>query len=136
MSKESVTDKDCCPGAVPENANASVSADRALDEQGLDRLRDDMLPQDDVEITAEFFKALADPTRINIMNALQLHKWLCVSDLAALLGLTKSALSHQLSYLRMNKLVRLKRDGKRVFYALSDAHVEKVLDMAFEHIRE
>lgn len=102
----------------------------------LDAVREEMLDQDDVEITAEFFKALSDPTRICIVNALQIHEWMCVSDLANLLGLTTSALSHQLSYLRLNKLVKVRRDGKRAFYALNDEHVKKVFDMAISHIRE
>ena len=101
-----------------------------------DALREQMLEQDDVLVTAEFFKALSDPTRICIVNALQIHEWLCVTDLAELLGLTKSALSHQLSYLRLNKLVKVKRDGKRAFYALNDDHVKKVFDLAISHIRE
>ncbi|MCR5537324.1 MAG: metalloregulator ArsR/SmtB family transcription factor [Succinivibrio sp.] len=101
-----------------------------------EQLREQMLEQDDVLVTAEFFKALSDPTRICIVNALQIHEWLCVSDLAELLGLTKSALSHQLSYLRLNKLVTVKRDGKRAFYALNDDHVKKVFDLAISHIRE
>ncbi len=99
-------------------------------------LRGQMLEQDDVLVTAEFFKALSDPTRIWIVNALQIHEWLCVSDLAELLGLTKSALSHQLSYLRLNKLVTVKRDGKRAYYALNDDHVKKVFALAISHIRE
>ncbi|MBO6258350.1 MAG: helix-turn-helix transcriptional regulator [Succinivibrio sp.] len=102
----------------------------------LDAVRDEMLDEDDVEVTAEFFKALADPTRICIVNALQIHEWMCVSDLATLLGLSTSALSHQLSYLRLNKLVKVKRDGKRAFYALNDEHVKKVFDLAISHIRE
>ena len=106
------------------------------EELDFDVLREQMLEQDDVEVTAEFFKALSDPTRICIVNALQIHEWMCVSDLAQLLGLTKSALSHQLSYLRLNKLVTVKRDGKRAFYALNDDHVKKVFDLAISHIRE
>lgn len=99
-------------------------------------VKQEMLPADDVDLAAEFFKALSDPTRINIVNALQIHKWLCVSDLAAILGMSKSAISHQLSYLRLNNLVRVRRDGKRAFYALSDSHVEQVFAMAVSHIGE
>ena len=114
-----------------KNAN-----DIGLSETELKNLSSRMLPQDDVEIISEFFKALSDPTRISIVDALQQHEWLCGSDLAQLLGITKSAVSHQLTNMRLNKLVRVKRDGKRVFYALNDDHVEKVFAMAVTHIHE
>ncbi|MDY6323104.1 MAG: metalloregulator ArsR/SmtB family transcription factor [Succinivibrio sp.] len=110
--------------------------DDSLSCEELEQLNSKMLPQDDVEMISEFFKALADPTRISIVDALEHHEWLCVSDLASLLGLTKSAVSHQLTNMRLNKLVRVKRDGKRVFYALNDLHVEKVFAMAVTHIHE
>lgn len=116
-----------------ENTQVQEQLGESID---FEELREQMLEQDDVLVTAEFFKALSDPTRICIVNALQIHEWLCVSDLAELLGLTKSALSHQLSYMRLNKLVTVKRDGKRAFYALNDDHVKKVFDLAISHIRE
>lgn len=116
--------------------NQKNTRDESLTSAELSELASSMLPQDDVEVISEFFKALADPTRISIVDALQKHEWLCVSDLAELLGLTKSAVSHQLCNMRLNKLVRLKRDGKRVFYALNDDHVEKVFAMAVTHIHE
>lgn len=99
-------------------------------------IREMMLAPDDILLTAEFFKALSDPTRLSIINALQLHEWLCVSDIAEILGMTKSAVSHQLCNMRMNKLVRVKRDGQRVYYALNDDHVEQVCAMAIDHIKE
>ena len=95
-----------------------------------------MLPVDDTEVMAEFFKALSDPTRLSIVNALQLHEWLCVSDLVELLGMSKSALSHQLCYMRLNKLVGVTRDGRHVFYALDDDHVEQVFALALSHVNE
>ena len=110
--------------------------DGTLNEAELKELSARMLPQDDVEIISEFFKALSDPTRISIVAALQQHEWLCGSELAQLLGITKSAVSHQLCNMRLNKLVRVKRDGKRVYYALNDDHVAKVFAMAVTHIHE
>ncbi len=95
-----------------------------------------LLSEDDVEVISEFFKALADPTRVNIVNALQEREWLCVTDLAAVLGLTVSAISHQLCYLRMNKLVKVRREGKRMLYALCDDHVRQVFAMAVSHVKE
>ncbi|MBQ9273205.1 MAG: helix-turn-helix transcriptional regulator [Succinivibrio sp.] len=115
---------------------ARGAGDRTLSTEELGVLKESMLPDDDVMIAAEFFKALSDPTRISIVDALQQREWLCVSDLAELLGLTRSAVSHQLGNMRLNKLVRVKRDGKRVFYALDDDHVEQVFKLAVSHIHE
>ncbi len=117
-------------------SDPKINKDESLSGAEITALRNAMLPQDDVDIISEFFKALSDPTRISIVDALQQHEWLCVSDLAEILEMTKSAVSHQLSNMRLNKLVRLKRDGKRVFYALNDDHVEKVFAMAVTHIHE
>ncbi len=119
--------------AVVEDKNelSSVSDPDLVQQIGQELLDDDV-----VDLTAEFFKALADQTRIRIVNALQLHEWLCVSDLAAVLNMSKSAISHQLSYLRLNNLVRVRRDGKRAYYALDDEHVKQVFAMAVSHIAE
>lgn len=84
---------------------------------------------------SELFKAFADSTRVKILWALDTHE-MCVCDIAALLNMTKSAVSHQLRYLRDAKLIRNRRDGKVVFYELSDQHVRQIFEMAFEHIRE
>ncbi|MBU3825900.1 MAG: metalloregulator ArsR/SmtB family transcription factor [Candidatus Anaerobiospirillum merdipullorum] len=119
-----------------QKANDKVELSSVSDVELVQQLQQNMLEDDAVDLTAEFFKALADPTRIHIVNALQLHEWLCVSDLAAILGMSKSAISHQLSYLRLNKLVRVKRMGKRAFYALDDDHVKQVFAMAVSHITE
>lgn len=107
-----------------------------LSEDTLGQIKEQMLPVDDTEVMAEFFKALSDPTRLSIVNALQIHEWLCVSDLVELLGMSKSALSHQLCYMRLNKLVRVKRDGRHVFYALDDDHVDQVFALALSHVNE
>ena len=84
---------------------------------------------------AALFKMFSDPTRVKILHALELHE-LCVCDLAALLGLTKSAVSHQLKSLRLARLVKYRRDGQNVYYSLADDHVKKILDMGYEHISE
>ena len=84
---------------------------------------------------SDFFKLMGDSTRIQILWALE-EKELCVGDLAFLLNMTKSAVSHQLKILRSAKLVKAEKRGKNVFYALSDHHVRTVLEMALEHVRE
>ena len=84
---------------------------------------------------AELFHVFGDTTRIKILYALFRHE-LCVCDIAALLGMTVSAVSHQLRILRTAKLVDFRREGKTVFYALADDHVRTVLGMGMEHILE
>ena len=78
---------------------------------------------------------LGDSTRAKIMWALDEHE-LCVCDLAALLNMTKSAISHQLRALRDANLVINRRDGKNIYYALADDHVRQIFEMGLEHIRE
>lgn len=112
------------------------STDESKRSEIISKIRLELLSQDDAEVTAEFFKAFSDPTRLKILGALQLHKWLCVSDLSEILGMSLSALSHQLSYLRINKLLKVRREGRKMYYALCDEHVEQVFAMAISHIRE
>lgn len=81
---------------------------------------------------AGLFGALGDPTRLRIVAALAAAE-LCVCDLAAAIGLSESAVSHQLRHLRALRLVRTRRDGRRVFYALDDAHVLTIFAQAREH---
>lgn len=84
---------------------------------------------------AALLKLFGDPTRVRLLHALE-QRELCVCDLAALLGVTKSAVSHQLKQLRLANLVRARREGQVVYYALADDHVRAILDLGFEHIRE
>jgi len=84
---------------------------------------------------AELFKIFGDSTRIKILFAL-LGQELAVGDLAEVLDMTQSAISHQLRILKTNGLVRFRREGKSLIYALSDDHVSKILNMGLEHIEE
>ena len=84
---------------------------------------------------ASLLKLFGDPTRVRLLHALELHE-LCVCDLAALLGVTKSAVSHQLKMLRLANLVKYRREGQVVYYSLADSHVRSILETGFEHIRE
>ena len=83
---------------------------------------------------AETFGALGDPTRLRIVTALASRE-LCVCDLAATLGLSESAISHQLRLLRQLGLVRPRRDGRLVYYALDDEHVAVLLTQALDHVQ-
>ena len=84
---------------------------------------------------ADFFKVLGDSTRARIMWALD-ESEMCVCDLAVLLNMTKSAISHQLRSLRQANLVKYRREGKVVFYSLADDHVKQIFEKGLEHICE
>ena len=84
---------------------------------------------------AELFKVFGDSTRIRILYAL-FESELCVNDIAQLLNLGQSAVSHQLRILKDAKLVRFRREGKIIFYALDDEHVRNILSMGMEHVEE
>ena len=84
---------------------------------------------------AELFKVFGDSTRVRILFVLSSAE-VCVCDLAEALGMTQSAISHQLRILRQNKLVKSRREGKTVFYSLADGHVQTILAQGMEHIGE
>ena len=94
------------------------------------------MPDDEVMFNlAEFFKIFGDSTRVRIICAL-FRSEMCVCDIAALLGMTKSAISHQLRILKQSKLVKNRRDGKVVYYSLDDEHIAKIIDQGLAHILE
>ncbi len=95
----------------------------------------EMPPDETLYDLAEFFKVFGDTTRIRILYAL-LESELCVGDLAQLLGLSQTACSHQLRVLKNNKLVRFRREGKVVYYSLSDDHVRSIIEKGMEHVEE
>ena len=84
---------------------------------------------------ADLFKIFGDTTRIKILYTLR-KKELCVNDLAQVLNMTQSAVSHQLKILRQSKLIRNRREGKSLFYSLNDEHVVTIIDQGMEHICE
>ena len=84
---------------------------------------------------AAIFGILADPTRVRVLTALRAGE-LCVTDLAAATGINRTTVSHQLRVLRTHRLVRRRRAGKTVFYAIDDGHVDALLDMAAVHVSE
>jgi ArsR family transcriptional regulator, lead/cadmium/zinc/bismuth-responsive transcriptional repressor len=99
------------------------------------RARENSLPPTEITALADLFKALADATRQRIIWALASEE-MCVCDLAALLGVTESAVSHQLRLLRTMTLVTNRREGPVLYYRLADDHVERLLKIALEHTRE
>lgn len=84
---------------------------------------------------AELFKIFGDSTRIKILYALS-ESELCVNDIAQLLRLSQSSVSHQLRILKDSKLVKFRREGKIIFYALDDDHVRNIINMGMEHVEE
>lgn len=101
----------------------------------VDKVKERMPEEDELYDLSDFFKVLGDSTRIRIMWALD-ESEMCVCDLAVLLNMTKSAISHQLRSLRNADLVKFRREGKVVFYSLKDDHVKAIFEMGLEHIRE
>lgn len=91
-------------------------------------------PVRDFHDLANLYKAFSDLTRVKILWALHCNE-MCVCDLAVLLNMTKSAISHQLKTLRLNNLVVYKRQGKVIYYSLADDHVRDVFEKGIEHIR-
>jgi ArsR family transcriptional regulator len=98
-------------------------------------LRASLIQGDDVADLAETFRALGDPTRVRIFDALS-HGELCVCDLAAIVRMTESAVSHQLRLLRNLRLVRPRREGRMVFYALDDRHIITLFRQGLRHVQE
>ena len=94
-----------------------------------------MPPEDALVDLADLFKVFGDTTRMRILSALS-YSELCVHDLSALLGMTTSAVSHQLKTLRAAKLVRTRKDGKVVYYSLDDEHVNAIIAIGMQHITE
>jgi len=92
-------------------------------------------PEENLHDLADFFKTFGDGTRLRILFLLSQGE-LCVSDLAMLMNMTHSAISHQLKFLKNNQLVRYRRQGKTLFYALADEHVHRITEIGLEHVQE
>jgi len=99
------------------------------------RVKARLLEEPLVEALAETFKVLGDMTRVRILDALSRSE-LCVQDVADMLGVTQSAVSHQLRLLRSMRLVRTRREGRQIFYALDDDHIVKLFAQGLEHVEE
>lgn len=102
--------------------------------QEVSEAQQDLLPEETVYRLAETFKALADPTRVKLINALQSRE-LCVCDLAAVLEMGQSAISHQLRVLRNLRLVKFRKEGKVIYYSLDDDHILALFRQGLEHIQ-
>ena len=106
-----------------------------IHEEVVNEVKTKMQSKDDYVQLASLFKLFGDGTRVQILHALEQSE-MCVCDLAVLLGVTKSAVSHQLKALRLANLVKFRREAQIVYYSLADDHVKGMIEMGFEHLRE
>lgn len=96
---------------------------------------DKLIPSEDMLFNlTEFFKVFGDSTRIKIIYALLATDELCVCDIAELVKMSQSAVSHQLRVLKNNRLVKYRREGKSMYYSLDDEHIKQILDQGLEHL--
>ena len=123
--------------------NRNVGGTAASGEKEFADTREDIIKsiqakQPDIEVLydlAELFKVFGDSTRIRILYSM-FEKELCVNDIARLLNLSQSSVSHQLRILKTSKLVKFRREGKSIFYSLDDEHVRAIISMGMEHVEE
>lgn len=101
----------------------------------VEKVSGDLPKEEIVSDLAELFKIFGDRTRLKILFVL-LKEEMCVCDIAHILGMQQSAISHQLRVLKQSRLVKFRKEGKTVFYSLADAHVKTVLSQGVEHITE
>ena len=104
-------------------------------EKVVEAVNKNMPDEDELYDLAELFKIFGDSTRIKILYVL-FESEMCVCDIAQLLGMSQSAISHQLQVLKKSKLVKYRRKGKTVFYSLADSHVRTILGQGMEHVTE
>jgi len=104
-------------------------------DETVNRVNESLPDEETLYDLADLFRIFADSTRIKILYVL-FESEMCVCDLAQILGMTQSAISHQLRSLKQSKLVKYRREGKTVFYSLADGHVRSIIDQGMEHISE
>ena len=120
---------------MAEQKELEQCADFHIHEEIVEKVDADMPDEEILYDLAELFKIFGDSTRIKILYALHDNE-LCVQDIANAVALSQSAVSHQLRVLKDSKLVRFRREGKTVYYALDDDHVRSILSMGMDHIEE
>ncbi|MEQ2130255.1 metalloregulator ArsR/SmtB family transcription factor [Caldanaerobacter subterraneus KAk] len=118
-----------------EDSKIPICEVSVIHEDIINKVKEAMPEETKLYDLAELFKVLGDTTRIKILYAL-FESEMCVCDIAALLGMSQSAVSHQLRVLRQNKLVKFRKEGKVVYYSLADDHVKKIFEQGFDHINE
>lgn len=109
--------------------------DLCTHENIVNRVKGKLQSEEQMKELADFYKVFGDATRIRILCVL-LESEMCVCDLAEILGMTQSAISHQLRVLKQAKLVKNRREGKTVYYSLADGHIQTIISQGMEHITE
>ena len=119
-----------------KNGNEEICCDAECVHEQLLKIVNETMP-DETELydLSELFKVFGDSTRIRILFVL-FEAEVCVCDLAKVLNMTQSAISHQLRILKQNKLVKSRREGKSIFYSLADGHVRTIISQGLDHIEE
>ncbi|HOB20528.1 MAG TPA: metalloregulator ArsR/SmtB family transcription factor [Candidatus Atribacteria bacterium] len=107
---------------------------QCIHEETVNKVRKALLSEETIMDLQNLYKVLGDGTRLSIMNALSLAE-MCVCDVAAALGMSQSAVSHQLRVLKAARLVKYRREGKQVYYSLDDDHITQLLAVGLEHVR-
>ena len=123
-----------CPVCASKLATMIAECDEVHVDAVMKR-REEMPDESTLYDLADFFKIFGDSTRISILYAID-GEPMCVCDIADLLGMTKSAVSHQLKVLRTARLVTYRKSGKNVYYTLADDHVRDIIEKALDHIKE
>ncbi|MBK2403059.1 MULTISPECIES: ArsR/SmtB family transcription factor [unclassified Erysipelothrix] len=108
---------------------------KELEHHEIKALQETLLAEEEYTDLSMLFKMFADPTRLRIFTILS-QETVCVDDLAAILGMTQSAVSHQLASLRKMNLVRSSKVGKNAYYHLADSHVMQIFSQALDHVKE
>ena len=111
--------------------NAYIHVDHRI----LKQIDENMPPEEELQDLAEFFKVFGDGTRLKILYVL-LTAEMCVYDIAAVLNMSQSAISHRLRVLKQMDLVKNRREGKTIFYSLADSHIVTILSQGLDHIEE
>lgn len=118
-----------------EMINMDSCSCTVIHEDVINKVRDNMPEEEILYDLAELFKVFGDTTRIKILHAL-FESEMCVCDIAALLTMNQSAISHQLRILKQARLVKYRRDGKVVYYSLDDEHIKSIFDQGLLHVKE
>lgn len=112
-----------------------LTATRTVKHAAIGPARRQVMERDTAVAVADLFRILADPTRVSIIHALSTGE-LCNQELSELLGVTESAMSHQMHDLRLMKLVTAEKRGRMVYYKLADTHIRHIFEDTFRHVRE
>ena len=123
-----------CANMIKDNGT-ELCSEQCIHKDVIEKVNEIMPDEDIVFDLAELFKVFGDSTRLKILCVL-LESEMCVCDIAELLNMSFSAISHQLRVLKQSKLVKYRREGKTVIYSLSDDHVRSIIDQGLEHIEE